>query len=274
MTELIQHDTPIKEYRINSRTIFVKREDLSTLPPMPALAKMRGAAVLLQRLKEEGIRKIGVFDTAVSRAGEGIAYLCKELGLDCYVAYSDKKSGLTENLRDAFENGGIPLPIRPGRTPICYALAKRQLQKMGGVMLPQGLVCAESVDAVAQEAATVSTELLQGSLVVCTGTGTILAGILSGLSILPSIYGISACISNQKKLENIRHMTALCLPDRKYAIQAHLKLEPEIMDYYEACDIKTPFPCSSYYDKKAFLWLVRNLDILKDPIVFWNIGQK
>jgi hypothetical protein len=239
---------------------------------MPALAKMRGAAVVLEKLKQQGVKKIGVFDTAVSRAGEGIACLCKELGLGCYIAYSNKKSGLTENLVSAFENGGIPLPIRPGRTPICYALAKRKMKELDGIMLPQGLVCAESVDAVAREASTVPIELLRGSVIACTGTGTILSGILLGLATLPLVFGVSACISNEKKWQNIQHMTALASFEKKYEIQAKLTLVPEIMGYYEACEIEVPFPCSPFYDAKAFLWLLQNLNILKDPVLFWNIG--
>lgn len=108
---------------------------------------------------------------------------------------------------------------------------------------------------------------------VYTGTGTILSGILLGLRVLPTIYGISACISNEKKASHIRSMTSLADWQRKYDIQACLTLVPEIMGYYEACDTEVPFPCSPYYDRKAWKWMLQNLDNLKDPVVFWDIGQ-
>ena len=34
-----------------------------------------------------------------------------------------------------------------------------------------------------------------------------------------------------------------------------------------------PFPCNEYYDAKAWRWLLSNIGMLEQPIVFWNIGS-
>jgi hypothetical protein len=36
--------------------------------------------------------------------------------------------------------------------------------------------------------------------------------------------------------------------------------------------IDCPFPCNRYYDKKAFKWMVDNIDSIIQPVIFWNIG--
>lgn len=278
MTELIKHNTPIEEYFVNGKVVYVKREDLSTIsPPMPALAKMRGASRLLAKLKEQGVHKIGVYDTHVSRAGIGITCLCNELDLTCYLCYPNTKKGLSEQHEDALAQGAIPHPIKGSRTPICYAIAKREITALGGYMLPQGLVCHETVEAVAEEANSIPLEILGGSVVACTGTGTIISGICTGLPRTTAVFGVSACISVQKQLQNISNMVTATTPldfNRKFQIFSNLKLIPQFMDYYEQCEIETPFPCSPYYDKKAWKWMIEHIDELAEPILFWNIGQK
>ena len=81
-------DTPIEHYG----EIDVKREDLCLSLDdgelaMPQLAKLRGAEGLLQMLKDQGYENIGVFDTRVSKAGWGVAGLCKKIGLQCHAYF-------------------------------------------------------------------------------------------------------------------------------------------------------------------------------------------
>jgi hypothetical protein len=76
---------------------------------------------------------------------------------------------------------------------ICFAQAKRQVEALGGVMLPFGLECQEAVTGVAKEAARIPVEICAGTVVLCCGSGVTLAGLLTGLKQLPQrLIGISS----------------------------------------------------------------------------------
>lgn len=57
---MLNEKTPIECYNVEGKQIYVKREDLFGTYPAPPLAKLRGARIVLQRLKAEGITKIAV----------------------------------------------------------------------------------------------------------------------------------------------------------------------------------------------------------------------
>ena len=199
---MIKQVTPIETYPIKGKTIYVKREDLCTEYPLPPLAKMRGVYQRLLKVKEQGITHVGVFDTKVSVAGYGVGTMAKMLGMECTTYYAKLKEGESQNIKLAAEVGEI-CGVKPGRTPICYVFAKRHAEANDTYMMPQGLACNETTDAVAEVASAIPQELLTGSLVICAGTGTILSGLIKGLPLMPQVYSISACISPEKQRRNI-----------------------------------------------------------------------
>jgi threonine dehydratase len=89
---MLNENTPIEKYVVDGKEIYVKREDLFGTYPAPPLAKLRGARIVLKRLKEKGITKIAVFDTRISKAGQGIAYLCKDMNLECLAGFPKLKN--------------------------------------------------------------------------------------------------------------------------------------------------------------------------------------
>jgi 1-aminocyclopropane-1-carboxylate deaminase/D-cysteine desulfhydrase-like pyridoxal-dependent ACC family enzyme len=266
-------ETPIIKYG----EIDVKREDLCVVQEpgdfeIPGLAKLRGADELLKSLKEKGIENIGVFDTRVSKAGWGVASLCNKLGLNCYCYFPLLKGNLVERQQGMANAWGAKLKkLKGGRTAILYHRAKKDIEKLpNSYMLPLGLVCIETVQAVAK----VSQELPKYStIVVCTGTGTIIAGILAGLhagNLPKKVIGVSCGMSLKKQLKRICSLLGQMDELEK---QSLLQLEMADRDYYQPDNIETPFPCHPYYDKKTWRWLLANKQLLDKPILFWNIGD-
>jgi hypothetical protein len=43
--------------------------------------------------------------------------------------------------------------------------------------------------------------------------------------------------------------------------------------YTTPSECACPFPCHKFYDLKAWEWLMENIDKLRPPILFWNIGS-
>lgn len=254
-----------ESYSVKGMSILVKREDtFGDQPDMPALEKLRGARVVLQRMKDEGISAVGVYDTRIAKSGQGISYFTKRLGMKCYYGFPLLKGdSLHEPQKIARDvNGAELFPLTAGRTAICYANFKKFVESKGAIMLPLGLPFKETAEAV-REIAQAETGSI-ATIVVSTGTGTIATGIALGTK--ATVYGISCGmdISRQRARSN------KILGDR---LISNLILVPPTYSYYEEADTsKIPFPTSKYYDGKAWEWLVANIEHLPRPVAFWNIG--
>lgn len=273
---MLQEQTPTEQYQVNGHNVYVKRDDLflAHLQPLglPPLAKLRGTQVLLKRLKQEGAKRIGVYDTTVSKAGQGVAYLCRELGLECWLGFPLLKGTQPAESKLIAEQLGARLfPMKAGRTAVCYSQFKAVVEKNGGLMLPLGLVCRDTVLAVARVADETWRQLEKEgirikTIVVCTGTGTIATGIHLGAS--TKVIGVSCGMSVDRQWKRMRE---LAFPEQLNS--DFLQLVPPEYDYYTALDTsKCPFPTSPYYDMKAFSWMQGNMEKLEHPTLFWNIG--
>ena len=271
-TDLIRDNTPVEEYEIRGKTVYVKRDDLC-IPSeeAPALAKLRGVYYRLLELKDSGFTRIGVMDTRISKSGWGVAYLAKHIGgLEVINYYPDLKSyggGIPDNQQNVLKLGGNVHGLPGGRTAILYHQAKEDLAKIEhSYMLPLGLVVEESVEAIREEAELLDDKYLGGDVVVCVGSGMTILGLALALeNKVNKIYGISAGMSNARQIKRIKGIN--------WVVPQVIKLIlPPGVDYYSYDNIKTPFRSSPYYDKKAWRWLRKNLKKLKEPILFWNIG--
>jgi hypothetical protein len=271
-------DTPIERYKVNGRTIWVKREDLALPAPAPALAKLRGVSIRLQSIVKQGYTRVGVYDTRISKAGWGVVALVKMLNLpltvrnyfpllriDWWPGIGGISYNKSEQQIRAQELGAILIPIYPaGRTGVCYERA-RLVELPDGYMMPLGLTCEESVAEIGKIAETIPLQFLAGSLVLSAGSGMTIAGIISTIGSYTNIYGITPGMKPARIWKRI-----LMITGEDYSSLATILSAPG--DYYEPDDIETPFPCSRYYDKKAWRWMLKNIKDLSDPILFWNIG--
>jgi len=270
---IININTPIEEYWISGRAIFVKRDDKSTNPPAPPLAKLRGVSILLEKLYKQGIRNIGVVDTMLSKSAWGVAAIVKDLQYDmqvyCFYPKYKSEKELPDNQRQSELLGAKIIGLRGQRISIMFYQARKYMNLIEkSYMMPLGLTIIESVIAISDEAKRVPEKYLGGDLVVCVGSGMNLAGIIDGIgNKLNRIYGIGNGGHSLKYQRRNINSFGIKLPENLIQIQ------PEGIKYYDKIDTsKIPFPTSPYYDAKAFKWLLEHINCLKEPILFWNIG--
>jgi len=273
---MFQYKTPIEEYKVGKKTVYVKRDDLFGQDPAPHLAKLRGITKYVRKMDEKGVKILGDLDTRVSKSGWGLAAACKGTNIEPWVFYPKLKSekSLPTIQKNAKNLGAKVFPLKAGRTAVLYSKAKSTVEKNGGIMLPMGLTLRETTEEVCKVVGDMPRELLEGTIVITTGTGTITAGLISGLrqnNIFPKkLYAVSCGMSIDKqekvigRLQNPYFSTKL--PD-------YLQMVLPSMEYYQECNIETPFPCNPYYDKKAWWFLTKFIYGMKGNILFWNIGD-
>ncbi len=270
---MLIENTPVEEYSVNGYDIYVKRDDLFGQYPAPPLSKLRGTSVLLKRMKGAGVKMVGVFDTRVSKSGQGVAYLCRELKLECMAGFPLLKgSNISKSHEIALELGARLFPMKAGRTAVLYYQFAKRVKENKGLMLPLGLVCKDTVLAVARVKDETLRQLEKDgvkikTIVVCTGTGTIATGLALGAD--AKVIGVSCGMSIERQWQRMR---MLAFPE---ALNSDfLSLVPSKYDYYTALDTSScPFPTSPWYDMKTWEWLTENTEKLEHPVLYWHIGQ-
>lgn len=276
-------DTPIKKYQIKGKQVWVKREDLACFPPGPPFAKVRGLLPILEELKERGIKTVGYMETDISMAGWGVSYFCQQLNMKAVIFMPAYKEGKRHNqefqLRKWKEFGAEILPLeRPNRLQINFYRARKIfLEKYkDAVMLPQGLPFEQTIQQICGQVKLVPPKQLNGSIVSCLGSGTMAAGILRGCSAMnkwPDYYGIlvspKSAVGMRKRILKMANLSGGLLGG---VLTAKFSVIDYGYEYTVPENCQCPFPCNSYYDKKAWKWLLDHIDTLKKPILFWNIG--
>lgn len=268
--------TPVEPHVCGGRTVFVKREDLSSPEPGPRFSKIRG---VVEHLKSHREPVLGVLDTYHSKAGWGVAFLGQRLGRKVVVFFPRYKGeeGLRENQLRARSFGAELVELPAGRSAILYHQARRRLSELypGAYLLPNALKLEESVNATANEVWRCDPALFDGATwVVSVSSGTIAAGVVKGLAAVQArgrvVLHMGYRRSEEELVRYVRDKVGSPLPgslrldvvDEGWAYKDH-RLEPN-----------PPFPCNEYYDRKAWGWLSENLDRFgADPVVFWNIGE-
>lgn len=269
-------------YSIKGREVYVKREDLSVPDPGPKFSKIRGLNLHLDKiLQERGPVHIGILDTRHSKAGWGTAYLCNLKGMPCVNYYPLLKAELGKaivrpNQLHAAALGANLVPLAstyPGYILKQFANKLFYEAYPLGEMLPVGLKLDESVEATYIELLTYTPEeLLHGDWVISISTGTIAAGVLKALDELKFTNSFVLHMGYSRSIDHAANyiLTKAGLKN----VGFDLDFVDEGFDYADKVDNKSiPFPCNEYYDAKAWNWLEANLGELRDPVVFWNIGE-
>ena len=274
-------DTPIEQHFFSGRTLYVKREDLCAPPPMPPLSKARGIGAHLLNLREkQGVRRVGVLDTKVSKSGLAVAILAEELGLGCDYFFPAPKGEewRLPHREEAERHGATLCPLPGGRIAVAYGRARAQEP---GHMLPLGFPLFETVT---ETAAVVEGMQIQGEvegLLLAVGTGTILAGVVIGLARrggwqLP-VFGVTASMDVAKAerrcqghferavAEGLVDMAAL------NSVRLQMRLYKWGEDYYAPEQVNAPWPCHPYYEGKALAWLQQEASA-PERLLFYNIG--
>jgi 1-aminocyclopropane-1-carboxylate deaminase/D-cysteine desulfhydrase-like pyridoxal-dependent ACC family enzyme len=290
--------TPVERYKVKGRVIYVKREDLACKPPGPPFAKVRGLYPVLKKFKAEGINTVGYMETSVSMAGWGISYFCKKLNMKAVIFKPEYKDGHKHN-QDAqtavWRKLGaevIPL-IRPTQLAVNFYRARSILENKyaGAIMLPQGLPFKETRLEVAKQVKNVKDALGSNITVISSvGSGTMVAGIMLGAlkyEMSGELYGVLVSRKDPGKMRRgIIQAVMSTQVVANYKIQYYypdgllsrlrrtfnLNIHDAGYGYTQEEDCKCPFPCNTYYDRKAYKWMLDNIKQFKKPILFWNIG--
>ncbi len=277
----------IEQYQVGDKTIYVKREDLWAGDRYARNAKLRGIRAHLQTLLRDGYDRVAVFDSRISRGGWGVAELAKEVGIACVIYYpvlkKDWDGPMGYNQQQAASFGAEIHKMQASKLyPMWYKVRRILRDESRTYLYPLGLRIPEAVANVAAEVGRVPSHYFRGSLVCVVGTGTMFAGWIRGLALhherWPDIYGVSMGMT-RKELKGesrtnvdklIRSRIAEMLPGD--TVYPDYEMVTTQLQYYDADDYPCPFNADAWYDLKAWRWLCENIDKLREPLFFVNIG--
>lgn len=286
--------TPLQAYP--DLGLWVKREDLCC-PPGPHFSKTRGVYAHIKNRPEP---IIGVLDTHHSQGGWAVAQACKLLGKHCVLYYPVRKkdADLTGKFLAAVElkpqqkaaedlgAGLIALPA--GRSAVLYHAAKKDLARQTGVgedyMMPNALKLPEMVSETVAEVRRTFRRAPEVPVIVSASSGTIAAGVLQGISMLPRrsirdmagrrvpfmIVHMGYSRPKDAVLKYITKMSGWTGQDLELVVD----FVDEGYSYADAArpGDNPPFPSNQYYDLKAFRWWMRVGREKYHSAILWNVG--
>lgn len=283
MIEVAQN-TPLQTYILRDQPVLVKREDLCAPKGAPPFSKIRGIVRHLQQLKAQGVEVVGYTETAISMAGWGLAWAGRQLNLKVVIfepQYKQTPELLIKHKKQWVKHGAELIPIKAGMAKVNWAQSKKILKQEFGsqaVLLPLGMPFEETVQATAEEMKRTLKNLLIPNpltVVINVGSGTIAAGVWRGMAETPQtgeIYGIMGRTGNKRnKMKWIEKKAGVAANGFFKTHIGFNLIDPE-WQYTQRSAVDCPFPCHPYYDLKAWQWLTENIENLKHPVLFWNIG--
>lgn len=280
---LIDH-TPVEEYPLGRLRVLVKREDLCAPFPGPRFSKIRGVVAHIRSRPEE---TIGVLDTFHSKAGWAVSYVCRELGkqaINFWPRYkADGDLPLPRPQQQYAQDLGAKMADLPaGRSAILYHRARKVLAERfpGSYLMPNALKLPESVTENALEAhSTCMTGQIPsaGILILSVSSGTVAAGVVKGFADAGFLerYQVILHMGYSRSIPTMReYMTRVSGINFD---STRFEFVDEGYGYADAArGDPAPFPCNSYYDRKAWAWLAKPEQqnrFAGSSIVFWNIGD-
>jgi hypothetical protein len=253
--------TRVEEYVISNKQVFVVRDDLHCQFPGCNNVKARG---LFEHLKNIDNEIIGVVDTCVSRAGWCTAWAGSQLNKKVYVYVSQYCADDFFRLMAKLHGANI-VTLRANLSSVMYNMAKKHIGRLGGYLLPKYLRLRESIEEMVKVASEVLSKYGPKTVVVLVSSGVMASGILKAAGRDVDVINVTHVTNNfDERLRFMRNMTG-----RQDII---LKPMPGYKYGQENYNVRPPFPCDIYYDRWAWQWLVENINSLKEPIAFWNIG--
>jgi len=269
---LVVTGTRTEIHELRGHPVCVKRDDLCSPAPGPSFAKVRGLELHLRGRIEP---VIGAMDTLHSKAGWGVAWVCRALKKKAVVYYPKYKgeAGLRENQRRCRDLGAELVPFEAGMSAVLYNRAKTDLNRRYGrasYMLPNALKLQESVNGTAAEVATVPAEMMHDATwLVSISSGTLAAGVIRGLKKAGGTANVVLHMGYSRPKASVwKYLEKKVGTRPKFGIE----IVDEGYAYRDRVDTECPFPCNPYYDLKAWKWLAREIENRETRWLFWNIG--
>lgn len=276
---LLKINTPVEQYEVKGRPVFVKREDLCVEPPGPPFSKVRGIVAFLAGLKSKGVKTVAYLENSTSMASWGVSWAAQALGLKAVIfapEYKEPKMPLEFHRQMWGQFNPEIVPYRPMIQKADWHAKHKQFKALypdASFMLPLGLPFEQTRDETAAEVQ--RSRGMWGSLVINIGSGTICSGVVRGLE--GSATQIIAVWCSAKAEDPMATRERILAKAGVLDFGGNcfsLDVIPNDMKYGEPDLYPCPFPCNPYYDRRAWHWLCENIDDprLRDPILFWNIG--
>lgn len=261
---------PIEQHQVTGRTVFVVRDDLCCPFPGPNNSKMRGLEPLLDEVEERGFKHVVSVNTKISRLGWGISWMCGLRGLQHHdVTFRLKPETFFQRMSRAHSGDLIKVAAAPVK--IAAKFAKVYLGDIDAFWLPMGLRSPSTFGVYEQLLSQLPELLWGGTVILSCSSGTIASALIESLWALKlpktKVYGILPGPFPRRRSSMIGMLKErMCAEDATFAVvDAHYQ-------YHAECLTDTPFPCDRFLDRKAWAWLTTNIQLLPDPVTFWNIG--
>ena len=268
----LTEDTPLEEFKIKGRSVWVKRDDLMgdnvNLPPW---GKMAAIYDLVKKYVDPS-KPLTHLSVDGSWSGWTLAAVCEDLGIEFYYSHPNSKKISQELLGEVRERHPHCKfnPIRPNMMSIMYNSLKKQANEMGWQMLPYAFDHDFYKDYMSER---IKPYMNFKNLVVSSGSGVTLSGLAKGFfseelkEFFPQtdkkIY--TTCVSSENSIKKMLKKNGLA----QLPIDVR-KSEYDFDDRLE--DYKAPFPCNQFWDIKQWHWLEENIDSIEGDILFWNVG--
>lgn len=259
--------TPIEIYHVYGTSIYVKREDLCW--PFPPLSKARGVWAAMEN--RPGVN-VAVVDTARSLNGQLVATIGLTLGRKVICGYPVYKKdpravpGPTLAIRSL---GVDTVPVPANRQFVMRYWMSEWLSATGRsdwFLYPTGLRLPETIGAVETEVG--GLPFRPGSILVPTGTGTHLAGVLRAYS--GPVVAVQGYAREETRFRrDVERMAGRDIDNSRLRV-----VDPKRTYMEVRAGLLPPFPAHLHYEVPMWNWLHLPgvLGTLEQPILFWNIG--
>ena len=266
-------DTPLEEYKIKGRSVWVKRDDLMgdgiNLPPW---GKIEAVYNLIDKLIDRS-RPLVILVIPNSYTAHAISAICDELGIELHLCYSDSSKmdmDYLHSIKEKFPNV-ILNPIMPNVLMVMKGLTRMYSDTVNGQTLPYAFEHELYKNTMEERIKPYADKF--DNLVVSSGAGVTMSGLVRGFmktelnefwsqskrQVWTTVLSTELAITRIIKKNGFQSLN-INLHVSEYELQ-------DTMDWYE-----TPFQCNPYWDKKQWHWLENNIDKLEGEILFWNIG--
>jgi len=267
----LTEDTPLEEYKIKGRSVWVKRDDLMgdgiNLPPW---GKMAAIYELVKKYVDPN-KPLTHLSVDGSWSGWTLAAVCEDLGIEFYYSHPDSKKISKELLglvKEKYPSCKFN-PIRPNMMSIMYNSLKKQASDKWQ-MLPYAFDSDFYKDYMSER---INPYKNFKNLVVSSGSGVTLSGLAKGFfsEELKEFFPQTdrkiwtTCVSSESSIKKMLKKNGLA--------QLPIDVRKSEYDFEDRMDdYSAPFPCNQFWDIKQWHWLQENIDKIEGDILFWNVG--
>ena len=268
--------TPIEEYKLKGKTVYVKRDDLvGNGTTLPRWAKIEGIRKILESDYIDKSKPLTHLSVYGSWTGWVLSILCKEYGIEFISSYPNSKSYPPEILEIIKGNGATLNPMKPNMMKLLENKLGGIAKKNGWQQLPYAFNHPAYVSYMQNRMKEVLEEQDFDHLVVSIGSGVTASGLIREFlqykdwkdllnnkrkvhTVTMSSLASTQKILNENKAGDLNNIN---IYESKYAFDDFMD---EVTEY--------PFDMNEFWERKMWWWLENNIENLNGKILFWNIG--